>query len=162
MDSLSPCLGGCDVSTVYFGTPSIEASDSLRIPKIPTWNLKPITINLRNFSINLTLHLMTWILLIPKVWQRIYVVWSLWLETSQQNSTHRWKKCFDGLFEKDSVSSSSVTTCPESNKQRLHNLANVPRLNFVALVLLIEFQKMGWIQEALRFRIAETCLQHVQ
>lgn len=76
------------------------------------------------------------------VWQRVYVVWSLWLESSsQQSSTHGWKKCFDGLLEKDSVSSLSMTTCPESYKQRLHNLANVPRLKLSDLVLLIDSQK---------------------
>ena len=41
-----------------------------------------------------------------------------------------------------------MTACPESYKQKLHNLANVPRLKWVLLVL-TESQKMLWIQEAL-------------
>lgn len=129
---------------------------------MPTWNLKTITINLRNFSINLALNPMTWMLLPEKFWQRMLIVLSLWLETSQQSNTHRWKQCFDGLFEKDSVSSPSMTTCPESYKQRLHNLADVPRLKLFALVLLVESQKMGWIQEALCLCTAEACFQCVQ
>lgn len=39
MDSLYTLSGGWDVSTVYFGTPSVETSDSLRIPE--NANLKP-------------------------------------------------------------------------------------------------------------------------
>lgn len=57
---------------------------------MPTGNLKAILINLKNFSVNLAWNPMTWMLLPQKVWHRMYVVLSLWLETSpQQSNLHR-------------------------------------------------------------------------
>lgn len=57
---------------------------------MPTGNLKTISINLKNLSVNLPWNPMTWMLLPQKFWHRMCVVLSLWLETSPQESNmHR-------------------------------------------------------------------------
>lgn len=90
--------------------------------RMPTWDLRTIMMNLRNLSVNLALSPMSWMLLTQNslaesISSMIFVVGNFF----STSNTHRWKKCFDGLFERDSVSFPSMTTCPESYQQRLHN-----------------------------------------